>query len=82
MKTKILYINGYGDFTCADLEEENKINGIIEHMLKNNLTEYEIEDGLCTILEFNEVDEEFIKFTINQLMDYDLQKQCNIYLIK
>lgn len=71
---KILYIFGddYALLKWEDLDATNKSK--ITNNLKTN-DEYEFEEGyFVKMLEFGEVDIEFLKFMESKIIDYDTTK--------
>lgn len=79
---KIVYVNGQNDYSAMDMEDSGELKMLVEKMLKDNLTEIESEDeSRVEIREVGEVDQRFINFVRNNIVDYDLSKMSDFYLL-
>lgn len=84
---KLIYIKGSEDYDAsmfeeycqADLETWNKIknDGLLHYEQEGEV--YDIE---CEALEFGEVDTQFIEFIKNTMIDYDMGKTQNFYVVE
>lgn len=86
---KIIYINGQCDFSVIDMEESGELKSltkalVVANVLTNGVVnEIESSDkSIVKLLEFGEVDKEFIKFIRDEILDYSLSKQSNFYLLE
>ena len=78
---KILYVYGGEDYAAVTFEDEI---GIVKakKIIGDKKLEVEFADGIYgRIIEFNDVDLEFIKFIRNEIQDYDQSKHANFYII-
>lgn len=75
---KILLITGDDDFAAATFEEDMSISQAVQKINAGR----DLGEGYDgKILEFGEVDPEFIDFIKNDIMDYDDSKHKNFYVI-
>lgn len=87
-KTTILYVRGDGDYAAMIVEDEIGIDKMFEAAKENGgriETEFSDDFGnsesiMAIILEFGEVDPEFIGF-VQQMQDYDRSKAENFFVI-
>lgn len=86
---KIIYVNGQCDFSAIDMEESGELKSltkalVVANVLTNGVVnEIESSDkSIVKLLEFGEVDKEFIKFVRDEIVDYDLAKQSDFYLLE
>ena len=86
---KIIYISGQSDFSAIDMEESGELKSLTKALVTANIltnglvNEIESYDGsIVKLLEFGEVDKEFIKFVRDEIVDYDLSKQSDFYLLE
>lgn len=86
---KIIYINGQCDFSAIDMEESGELKSltkalVVANVLTNGVVnEIESSDkSIVKLLEFGEVDKEFIKFVRDKIVDYDFAKQSDFYLLE
>lgn len=86
---KIIYVSGQCDFSAMEMEESGELKALTRilvtaNMLTNDVVnEIESSDGsMLMLLEFGEVDKEFIKFVRDEIVDYDLAKQSDFYLLE
>ena len=85
---KIIYVNGQCDFSAIDMEESGELKSLTKVLVTANVlsngvvNEIESSDeSTVKLLEFGEVDKEFIKFVRDEIVDYDLAKQSDFYLL-
>lgn len=79
---KIVYVNGYCDFSAIDMEESGELKQLVNQMIKDGITSIESEDeSTVSIIEVGEVDERFIDFVRDNIVDYDLAKMSEFYLL-
>ena len=79
---KIVYVNGQGDFSAMDMEDSGELKQLVNQMIKDGVTSIESEDeSTVSIIEVGEVDERFIDFVRNNIVDYDLAKMSEFYLL-
>jgi hypothetical protein len=81
---KILYISG-DEYSAMSVEQEIGIPKAIELATSNNgKYTYESDETFAElkILEFGEVDSEFVEFIVDNFIDYDRAKDTNFYLIE
>ena len=86
---KIIYVNGQCDFSAIDMEESGELKSLAKALVTANVltngvvNEIESSDeSTVKLLEFGEVDKEFIKFVRNEIVNYDLAKQSDFYLLE
>ena len=86
---KIIYISGQSDFSAIDMEESGELKSLTKALVTANIltnglvNEIESSDeSTVKLLEFGEVDKEFIKFVRDEIVDYDLSKQSDFYLLE
>jgi hypothetical protein len=86
---KILYVTGYYDYGALMFEESFGVDHEEIKAIKIGETKKfqgecngEDYDFIATMLEFSDIDPEFIKFIRREIMDYDLGKNNNFYVIK
>ena len=86
---KIIYVNGQCDFSAIDMEESGELKSLTKALVTANIltnglvNEIESSDeSTVKLLEFGEVDKEFIKFVRDEIIDYDLSKQSDFYLLE
>ena len=86
---KIVYINGQCDFSAIDMEESGELKSLTKALVTANVlsngvvNEIESSDeSTVKLLEFGEIDKEFIKFVRDEIVDYDLAKQSDFYLLE
>ena len=86
---KIIYVNGQCDFSAIDMEESGELKSLTKTLVTANIltnglvNEIESYDkSIVKLLEFGEIDKEFIKFVRDEIVDYDLSKQSNFYLLE
>lgn len=84
---KVLYVYG-NDYAAVDFENSDYTPKIVYEILERN-SETELEqlkekygDTEFKILEFGEVDENFIAFVRNDIQDYDISKDQNFYIVR
>ena len=85
----IIYISGQSDFSAIDMEESGELKSLTKALVTANIltnglvNEIESYDGsIVKLLEFGEIDKEFIKFVRDEIVDYDLAKQSDFYLLE
>lgn len=79
---KIVYVSGQCDYSALEMEESGELKSLVKKMLKDDLTEIESEDeSRVEIREVGEVDKRFINFVRNNIVEYDLSKMSNFYLL-
>lgn len=86
---KIIYVSGQCDFSAIDMKESGELKSLTKALVTANIltnglvNEIESYDGsIVKLLEFGEVDKEFIKFVRDEIVDYDLAKQSDFYLLE
>lgn len=86
---KIIYVNGQCDFSAIDMEESGELKSLTKALVTaNKLTNGLVnkiessDESAVKLLEFGEVDKEFIKFVRDEIVDYDLSKQSDFYLLE
>lgn len=86
---KIIYVNGQCDFSAIDMEESGELKSLTKALVTaNKLTNGLVnkiessDESTVKLLEFGEVDKEFIKFVRDEIVDYDLSKQSDFYLLE
>lgn len=83
-KSIFLYVNG-GDYAALGFEQNFNTEDVYKEMVTEGVTEktYESDDYYfdVAIKEFGEVDPEFINFLYNYVLDYDMMKSENFYLV-
>nr|DAZ34461.1 MAG TPA: hypothetical protein [Caudoviricetes sp.] len=86
---KIIYVNGQCDFSAIDMEESGELKSLTKALVTaNKLTNGLVnkiessDESTVKLLEFGEVDKEFIKFVRDEIIDYDLAKQSDFYLLE
>lgn len=86
---KIIYINGQCDFLALEMEESGELKSLTKALITANtltngvVNEIESSDeSIVKLLEFGEVDKEFIEFVRDEIVDYDLAKQSDFYLLE
>lgn len=86
---KIIYVNGQCDFSAIDMEEGGELKSLTKALVTaNKLTNGLVnkiessDESTVKLLEFGEVDKEFIKFVRDEIIDYDLAKQSDFYLLE
>ena len=86
---KIIYISGQYDFSAIGMEESGELKSLTKALVTANIltnglvNEIESYDGsIVKLLEFGEIDKEFIKFVRDEIVDYDLAKQSDFYLLE
>ena len=77
---KIIYVSGQCDFSAKSLTKalvtaNTLTNGVVNEIESS-------DESTVKLLEFGEVDKEFIKFVRNEILDYSLSKQSNFYLLE
>lgn len=79
---KIVYVSGQCDFSALEMEESGELKELVLKMVENDITEMESEDeSRIEIREFGEVDMRFVNFVRNNIVDYDLSKMSDFYLL-
>lgn len=79
---EIVYVNGQGDFSAMDMEDSGELKQLVSQMVKDGITSTESEDeSTVSIIEVGEVDKRFINFVRNNIVDYDLAKMSEFYLL-
>jgi len=81
---KFIYVTGPDDFGAVSFSEKygNQLQDACdklekgETLLDDDGTEFE-----CEVIEFGDIDSEFISFVRNNLMDYDYSKNVDIFQI-
>ena len=86
---KIIYVNGQCDFSAIDMEESGELKSLTKALVVANVVSNGVVDEIessdestVKLLEFGEVDKEFIKFVRDEIVDYDLAKQSDFYLLE
>lgn len=86
---KVIYVSGQCDFSAIDMEESGELKSLTKALVTANIStngvvnEIESSDeSTVKLLEFGEVDKEFIKFVRDEIIDYDLAKQSDFYLLE
>ena len=86
---KVIYISGQCDFSAIDMEESGELKSLTKALVTaNKLTNGSVneiessDESTVKLLEFGEVDKEFIKFIRDEIIDYDLSKQSDFYLLE
>ena len=84
---KIIYVNGQCDFSAIDMEESGELKSLTKALVTANIltngvvNEIESSDeSIVKLLEFGEVDKEFIKFVRDLIEVIKKLKNKNIYL--
>lgn len=84
-KRVFLYATGDGDFPAMTFEQDYNCQNFYEEMVKENVTKKIIDTDedyiVVKILEFDAVDEQFITFIRNEIMDYDHSKHSDFFEI-
>lgn len=79
---KIVYVNGQNDFSAIDMEDSGELKQLVKQMVKDGITSTESEDeSTVSIIEVGEVDGRFIDFVRDNIVDYDLAKMSEFYLL-
>lgn len=79
---KIVYVNGECDFSALDMEKSGELKSLVLKMIEDDITEIKSEDeSEVRIIEVGEVDQRFINFVRNNIVDYDLSKMSDFYLL-
>lgn len=93
--TKILFIDGRDGFEALEVERNIGIDEVVAIIEKQGFDgevegekeyfiEYDDEDKLdvrCVLMEFGDIDLNFIQFIHAHFMDYDMMKGTNFYVI-
>lgn len=79
----IIYVSGQNDYSALNMEESEELKEITEILISdNNLNEVTSSDGsIVRLLKFNDIDERFISFIRNNIMDYDYSKCSSFYTV-
>lgn len=84
-KRVFLYVIG-DDYSALHFEDNFDSQEVYEQMIKEGVTSksFEGENYYISVYikEFGEIDDGFISFVLNSLMDYDSTKHTNIYEVK
>lgn len=79
---KIVYVNGQCDYSSLEMEESGELKQLVEQMLEDDITSLESQDeSIVEIREIGEVDQRFINFVRNNIVDYDFSKMSDFYLL-
>lgn len=79
---KIVYVNGQCDYSALEMEESGELKQLVEQMLEDDITSLESQDeSIVEIREMGEVDQRFINFVRNNIVDYDFSKMSDFYLL-
>jgi len=73
-----LYVYGE-DYSALDFRENNNPQEVYESMVREKELTKNIDGACVEIIEFEDVDPEFIDFVIDNLCDYDQLKSANIF---
>lgn len=82
-KSIFLYVYGE-DYSALHFEENFDVNEVYNQMISEGVSKkvLDSEDYIeVKILEFNEVDNDFVYFVLNEICDYDVLKSQNIYRV-
>lgn len=77
---KILLIWGDDDYAALNFEEEMGIEKAKEKLSCGE--DIEGENFYGKVYEFGDVDEKFIDFIKSEIMDYDMSKHKNFYILE
>jgi hypothetical protein len=83
-KSVWLYVKG-DDYAAIEFEENYNVSEIYRTMKENGVKRMELNSDTyieVELLEFGEVDHEFVSFVLNQLCDYDQLKNECIYRVE
>jgi hypothetical protein len=81
---KILFVHGDDDYAALQWEQLNqeKTDKIILKFTTNPTGRIEFADGCYVELkEFGNIDEKFIEFLFDEMLDYDSCKHVNFYIL-
>lgn len=81
--TKRVFLLVTGDeYSAMTFSQEYNAQEFYESMVADGETERELEDGTVEIKEFGAVDDEFIQFIRDEIMDYDQSKDTDFFEVK
>jgi hypothetical protein len=80
---KILHVNGDADYGALTFEQDYGLEKAREDVKNGNVPKDESGDEAweAKVLEFGEVDSKFIDFIKGEIMDYDMSKHENFYVL-
>lgn len=89
--TVVLLVSGDGDYGAMTFEQNYDAQVVYENMVAEDVTSktivykddlYGDEDLYVSIINFGEVDMEFINFIVNEFLDYDAMKRQDFHIVK
>jgi hypothetical protein len=89
-KTVIMLVYGDGDYGAMTFEQNYDLQVVYEEMVAEGVKEktivhkdenYGDEDLYVSLIEFGEVDMDFINFIGDEFLDYDDQKRKDFYIL-
>jgi hypothetical protein len=82
---KILYVYGDDDYGAVNFEDSNyTVEDVVKMVEEEGQDEFETDDGdsfFAEVLNFKDVDPEFITWVKNTIQDYDDSKNKDFYIV-
>lgn len=84
MKDKSIFLYVHGDeYSAQDFSSNYNKNKIYKQMKEKNLNHLELEGYIeVDILEFDKIDDKFMDFLRDNLLDYDTSKDKDLFEIE